>query len=182
MDPTQAAGLAVRPTALLPEVFPRLTPAAPTYTNLASLPAAGIAQLMGGKDTGDFVNNLGTLYKRAGTKGWLPGTSSLMRGLATSDMVDTMFGGVKAGPGDQESYQVPGYVYGQEPLLMGEASTAVGGLLDAALVGEPLAVQQKYGSEGWGGYMIDKWGDRVLKKPVGRGPQANDYVARHLFR
>ena len=38
LDPSQAAGLSIRPTAMLPRVFPHLTPADPLYGNLAELP------------------------------------------------------------------------------------------------------------------------------------------------
>src|SRR5262245_39361129 len=45
LDPSQALGLTLRPTAMLPRVWPGLTPAAPLYTTLAEMPAGAWAQI-----------------------------------------------------------------------------------------------------------------------------------------
>jgi len=183
VDPMQAMGLSLHPTAMIPRAVKGLNPSDPSYGMLADLPAAGMATLMGGNgNPSRFVNNLGRLYDRADATGWLPSTQRMTRNLAAGKGgLDTLFQGEKAGPHDTESYTQPGYTYGGEPLMLGEASTTMGGLLDASLVGEPLAFQQKYGSEGWGGFLVDKWGSKAMKRTPGKGKPVNDFVMRHLY-
>ncbi len=170
---------------MLPRALPGLTPADPLYGRLADLPAGQIATLMGGQGTPeDIANNLGKLYERAGTQGWLPSTDRLLKNLGRGKGIETMFEGQKAGPNDMASYAQPGYVYGQEPMPMGEAAYTYGGLLDAALFQEPLATAAKYGVEsgGWGSYLVDKWASKALKKPPGKGTPIYKSVGRKLFR
>lgn len=186
MDPTQAAGLTMRPTAMLPEVFPHLGPETPAYQRLAALPAAQIAMLRNGyKDTtSSLVNQLGKTYQQAGA-GNLPSTKTMIGNLSSGKGINDLFAGEKAGKGDYPSSTVPGYAYGQEPLLLGEASSTVGGLLDAALINEPALTQAKYSGTmpgSWGSYLIDKWGSKALQHKPGKGPQANQYVGRRIFR
>jgi hypothetical protein len=170
---------------MLPRVFDGFSPADPTYARLAELPAAQLAMLSRGYggDVEDLANNIGKVYEGAAA-GKLPSTSTMMRNLTTGKGITGMFEGETAGPGDQESYTTPGYVYGQEPLPMGEAASTLGGLLDAALYSEPLATRQKYGSQpgGWGSYLIDKGSSKALKRPVGKGKPLNSFVGRRIFR
>ncbi len=185
LDPSQAAGLSLRPTAMLPRVWGGLSGADPAYQRLANLPAAQLAMLSNGY-TGtsqSLANTVGRVYNQAG-KGTLPSTGKLVGNLTSSKGINEMFGGVKAGKGDQESYTNPGYVYGQEPLMLGEAATTLGGLLDASLINEPLTTQAKYGSApgAWGSYLIDKGSSKALKKPAGKGKPLNTYVGKRLFR
>jgi hypothetical protein len=186
MDEAQAMGLSLRPTALLPSVFKGLSPAEPLYTNLANMPAGAMARLMGGNgNTSRYVNNLGKLYERAGEENWLPSTGRMLGNLQRGKGgIQDMFQGVKAKKGAYESTIAPGYEYGKEPLPLGEASSQYGSLLDAALYGEPLTVRSKYGSQtgGWGGYLIDKWGSKALKKPAGKGRPIYKSVGRRLFQ
>lgn len=187
LDPAQAAGLSLHPTALLPRVFGGgFSPADPTYARLAAMPAAQMAMLAGGYSGSpeDLANNLGEVYRDA-ARGDLPSTQKMIGQFTHGKGVTSLFEGEKAGPHDTESYQAPGYVYGQEPLQMGEAATTAAGLLDAALYGEPLAVQQKYGAltpGSWGSFLIDKGSSRALKKPAGKGIPLNRFVGRRIFR
>jgi hypothetical protein len=169
---------------MLPKAVEGITPADPSYDRLASLPAAEIATLMGGSGKPSrFVNNLGKLYNKADATGWLPSTDRMLGNLAKGKGgLESLFEGEKAGKGDSESYTMPGYAYGAEPLMLGEASGTMSGMLDAALVGEPLAFQQKYGSEGWGGFLIDKWGSKAMKRAPGKGPAVNEFVTKRLSR
>ncbi len=185
MDPAQAAGLSLRPTAMLPDVFPGLGPDSPAYAQLAGLPAAQLAMLSNGYKgkPSDLPNALGKVYQKAGSTGALPSTGTLLKNLRTGKGVDAMFEGQKAGPGDYESYSNPGYVYGAEPLPLGEAATAFGGLLDASLVNLPTLTQSAYGSQpgGYGSYLTDRWASKALKKPAGKGTMVNTYVTKRLF-
>lgn len=185
MDPGQAAGLTLRPTAMIPRVFGGLGPDAPAYQNLAELPAAQLAMLSNKYKgtTSSLVNSLGTVYERAGA-GKLPSTQQLLGNLRSSKGINQMFEGQKAGPGDMESYSVPGYAYGAEPLMLGEAATTYGGLLDAAMINMPALTQEKYSSMpgGYGSYMIDKWASKALKKPAGKGVPINRFVGKRIFR
>jgi hypothetical protein len=186
MDPTQAAGFMLRPSGMIPRVFPGASPADPTYTELASMPAAQMAMLMGGKGgTQRLTNNLGNLYSRAGSQGWLPSTGRMLGNLQSGKGVNALFQGEKAGKGDYPSSTVPGYEYGKEPLLLGEATETYGGLLDAALYGENELVQAKYGGTlpgQWVSYLMDKWASKAAKRKPGRGPEINQYVTKRLFR
>lgn len=187
LDPSQAVGLGYRPTAMLPRVFGKgFTPANPVYARLASMPAAQMAMLAGGYGGSpeDLANNLGRLYKGAAA-GKLPSTQKMLGQLAHGTGINAMFAGEKAGPGDYESYTNPGYVYGQEPLAMGEAAETMTGLLGAALYGEPATVQMKYGASlpgSWGSFLLDKGSSKALKRPAGKGTTLNKYVTRRLFR
>lgn len=186
LDATQAAGLSLRPTALLPRVFKGLSPADPLYNRLAAMPAAQMAMLSGGYSGSpeDLANNLGKLYEGA-ARGNLPSTQKMIGQLGKSKGINDLFGGVKARGGAMESYTAPGYAYGQEPLAMGEAAYTLSGLLDAALYNEPLNVQAKYGGSApgsWGGYLIDKGSSKALKKKAGKGTSLNRYVSRRIFR
>jgi len=107
-----------------------------------------------------------------------------LRGLTRGKGLESMFQGEKAGKGDYPSSIAPGYTYGKEPMPLGEATSAVGSLLDAALYGEPLNVQAKYGSQpgGWGSYLIDKWASHALKRPAGKGKPVYRAVGRQLLR
>jgi hypothetical protein len=184
LDPAQAAGLTLQPTAMLPRVFPHLTPADPTYARLAALPVGQWAQILGNGSPQSLANTTGRIYQRAGTTGALPSTDRLLRQLQQGGGVQDMFQGVKAGPGDYESYMQPGYVSGQEPMPMGEAAYTYGGLLDSALSQEPLLTAQKYGaaSGGWGSFLIDKWASKAMKKAPGKGKPIYKSVGRKLFR
>lgn len=187
LDPSQAAGLSYRPTAMLPRVFGGgFSPANPVYTRLATMPAAQMAMLSGHyKGTPEsLANSLGTLYAGA-ARSKLPSTSRMIGQLTHGKGVTAMFAGEKAGKGDYESYTNPGYVYGAEPLPMGEAASTVAGLLDAALYGEPLSVQLKYNGTtpgSWGSYLIDKGSAKAMKKPAGKGTPLNRWVGRRIFR
>ena len=186
LDPAQAAGLSLRPTAMLPTVFPGLGPDTPAYQRMAGLPGCTNRHALSngyGGSTEDLANNLGTVYDRFGA-GKLPSTGTMMRNLRTGKGIDQMFQGQKAGPGDMESYSVPGYSYGQEPLMLGEAASAYGGLLDAALINLPTLTQAKYSSQpgGFGAYLTDRWASRALKRPVGKGTPINKFVTRKIFR
>jgi hypothetical protein len=184
MDESQVAGLTLRPTALLPSVFKGISPAEPAYSHLAGIPAGEMALLLGKGTPKSTANKIGGIYHAAGTTGDLPSTNKLLQDFTRGKGLEDMFQGVKAHKGDSASYSNPGYVYGQEPLPMGQATASAGALLDAALYGEPLAVQAKYGSGegGWGSYLIDKWAGKALKKPAGAGKPVYRYVGRHLFK
>ena len=184
MDASQAAGLTLRPTAMLPRVWGGLNPSDPTYTNLAGIPAGQMALLIGKGTPQSIANKVGKIYHGAGATGALPSTDKLLKGFTSGKGIEDMFQGVKAHGNDYESFYAPGYVSGQEPMGMGEAATTAGGLLDAALYGEPLTVQAKYGSQpgGWGGFMIDKWAAKAAKKPAGKGAPVYKSVGRKLFR
>lgn len=184
LDPAQAAGLSYRPTAMLPRVFPGLTPADPLYGNLAELPVGQWATILGNGSPQSLANTVGGIYHRAGTTGNLPSTDRLLRSLQRGNGVEDMIEGVKAGPNDYQSSIAPGYVYGQEPMPMAEAATAYGSLLDAALSQEPLLTAQKYGVEsgGWGSFLVDKWASKAMKRAPGKGTPVYRSVGRRLFR
>jgi hypothetical protein len=185
MDESQAAGLTLRPTALLPRVWSGLDPSEPAYAHLAGIPAGQMALLLGNGSPRSVVNKVGSIYHRAGATGALPSTDKLLRGFTSGRGTNDMIMGVKAGPHDYPSSYAPGYAYGQEPMAMGEAASTVGGLLDAALYSEPLNVQAKYSGilpGSWGSFLIDKWAGRALKRPAGKGVAPNRFVGRRLFR
>lgn len=184
LDPAQAAGLTLRPTAMLPRVFGNLTPADPTYNRLAALPVGQWASILGKGTPQSTANTVGKLYERAGERGAIPSTDRLLRNLQQGRGLEDAFQGVKSGPNDYDSFAQPGYVAGQEPMPMGEAAYTYGGLLDAALSSEPLLTAQKYGYEsgGWGSYLVDKWASKALKKPPGKGTPVYKSVGRRLFR
>lgn len=183
LDPTQAAGLTLHPTAMLPRVFPNLTPADPLYGRLASLPVGQWAAILGRGTPQSIANKTGSIYQRAAA-GATPSTTRLLRNLRQGGGIEDMFEGVKAGPRDSESFAQPGYVYGQEPMPMGEAAYAYGNLLDAALSSEPLLTAEKYGvaSGGWGSYLVDKWASKAMKRKPGRGKPIFRSVGSRLFR
>lgn len=183
LDPAQAAGLTLYPTAMLPRVFPNLSPADPLYGRLASLPVGQWASILGNGSPQSLANTTGRLYDRAAS-GRTPSTERLLGQLRKGNGIEDSFEGVKAGKGDYESYLQPGYVSGQEPMPMGEAAYAYGDLLDAALSQEPLLTSQKYGVEsgGWGSFLIDKWASKAMKKPPGAGKPVYRSVGRRLFR
>lgn len=185
MDESQAAGLTLRPTALLPRVWGGLNPSNPSYARLAAIPAGEMALLLGRGTPKSTVNQVGRIYQGAGATGALPSTGKLLKGFTKGKGTADMIMGVKAGKGDTPSYSAPGYAYGQEPMPMGTAATTTGNLLDAALYGEPLNVAAKYGASvpgSWGSYLIDKWASRALKRPAGKGPAPTRYVGRRLTR
>lgn len=168
---------------MIPRVFKGLNPTSPEYNRIGDLPLSGMAMLMGGNgSTKRTVNNLGKLIEGIGEKGKLPSTGKMLHNLGSGKGVTEMFKGQKAGPGDQESYTTPGYVYGQEPMPLAEAATTAGQLLDAALVGAPALTQLKYGSEGWGGYKLDKWAAKAAKKKPGKGMSAGKAASRSILR
>lgn len=168
---------------MIPRVFPGLNPSSPEYNRLKSLPLGSMAMLMGGGgSTQRVAGNLGRLINRAGRSGWLPSTGQMLRNLGSAEGINEMFKGEKAGKGDMESYTTPGYVYGQEPLPLAEAATTAGTLLDAALVGAPTLTQLKYGSQGWGGYKLDRWASKAMKRKPGRGASANKVASRTILR
>lgn len=183
LDPAQAAGLTLQPTAMLPRVFPRLTPADPLYGNLAALPVGQWATILGRGTPQSIANTTGRLYQRA-AGGAVPSTGRLLSQLRQGKGVEDMFQGVKAGKGDYESFLQPGYVSGQEPMPMGEAAYTYGGLLDAALSQEPALTASKYGvaSGGWGSYLVDRWASKAMKKPPGKGKPIYRSVGSKLFR
>jgi hypothetical protein len=183
LDPTQAAGLTLQPTAMLPRVFPNLTPADPLYGRLASLPVGQWASILGRGTPQSIANQTGRIYERA-AGGALPSTNRLLKNLRQGGGIEDSFQGVKAGPNDYESFAQPGYQYGAEPMPMGEAAYTYGGLLDSALAQEPLLTAQKYGVEsgGWGSYLVDKWASKAMKKPPGRGKPIYKSVGSKLFR
>lgn len=184
MDANQAAGFALRPSGMIPIAAPGLNPTSPEYGRIADLPLWQMALLSGGTKgkLQGTVNNLGQVVKNVARSGELPGTGQMFNQLANGKAVDAIFKGEKAGKGDTESYTVPGYEYGKEPLLMGEATESFAPLLDTALYNEPLSVQAKYGSEGWGGYLMDRWAAKASHRKPGRGPEVNEFVTRRLFR
>jgi hypothetical protein len=169
---------------MIPRVFKGLDPSNPTYTNLAALPAGAWAQIEGKGSVQSTANRLGKIYKGAGTTGDAPSTGELMKDLTRGRGVKDIFEGVKAKKGDYPSSIAPGYVYGEEPLPMGEAASQYGTLLDAALYGAPQAMRDKYSSQtgGWGSYLIDKWASKAMKKPAGSGKPIYKYVGRRLFK
>jgi hypothetical protein len=183
MDPSQAAGLTLRPTAMLPRVFPGLNPSDPLYNTLSALPVGQWAMLGGKGTVQSTANRIGKFYNKAGMQQSIPSTDKLLGNFAKGKGIEDMFQGVKAGRGDQESYMSPGYVYGQEPMPLGEATQAAGSLLDAALYAEPLGVRMKYGSApgGWGSFQLDKWASKAVKKPAGKGKPVYKAVGRRLF-
>lgn len=182
MDESQAAGLTLRPTALLPRVFKHLEGGNPLYTRLSEIPAGEMALLMGKGTPRSVANEIGGIYQQAGAFNAMPSTQELLRGFTHGKGLKDMFQGVPAKKGDQESYSAPGYVYGQEPMGMGSATSAIEGLLDAAFYGAPPGMLEKYGSTGQGGYLIDKWASRALKKPAGKGQPIYRFVGKKLFR
>jgi hypothetical protein len=188
MDPLQVASLGYRPTMLLPTLMPGVGGAEPLYQNLAALPAGQLGVLADrGYDGGpsDLVNAIGDFYVDAGVKNELPSFDSTFRNLTNPKSgggIDQMFSGVKAKPGDQESYASPGYVYGAEPPSAADAAYLYAPYLDATLSLLPAETAMKYGSEGFGGYLMDQYGSKALKKPLGKGKPINTYVGRKLMR
>lgn len=171
---------------MLPRVFKGLDPSSPLYNRLSDIPAGAMAQILGKGTVQSTTNKLGKIYKGAGTTGDLPTTERLLAKLTQGKGTQDMFQGVKAGKKDPQSTIAPGYVYGQEPMGMAEASSTYGTLLDAAMYGAPAAMRAKYsadpGAGGWGNYLIDRWGSKAMKKPAGKGQPITKYVGRRLFR
>jgi hypothetical protein len=189
LDPTQAMELAYRPTFLLPTVFPKMSGASPAYQLLSDMPAYQLGILSKrGFDGGpsDVANAVGNFYEGAGgPKNDLPEFDKVFRNLSdpkSGGGIDQMFSGVEAGRGDQESYTSPGYVYGGEPPAAGIAAQSYTSMVDAALSLLPAPTAMKYGSEGYGGYLMDKWGSRALKRPAGKGQPINTWVGKRLMR
>lgn len=184
LDPVQAQGLALHPTAMLPRVFPHLTPADPLYARLAALPVGQWATILSNGSPQGIANRTGRIYQGAATTGALPSTNHLLAALQRGKGLEASFQGVKAGPHDYQSYTQPGYVSGQEPMPLGEATYQYGGLLDAALAQEPLLTAAKYGSApgGWGAWLVDKWAGKAMKRPPGKGKPIYRSVGRKLFR
>jgi hypothetical protein len=189
MDPQQAGELSYRPSMLIPELFPGLSGASPLYQAMAELPAAAMGMMAKrGYDGGpsDLVNAVGGVYEGF-AEDTLPSFDQMFRNLSNPKEgggIDVMFSGEKAGPGDYESTLSPGYVYGQEPPLMGESATMYAPMLDAALMMLPGPTAAKYSSEvgGYGSYLMDRWGSRAIKRPPGKGRTINEYVGRRLMR
>lgn len=185
LDPSQAMGLSLRPTAMIPKVFPGLSGASPFYGLLSELPAAQLAPLMRrGYDGGpsDLANATGRFYQHAGADMSLPDTNQLLRNLGNprgGGGIDDMFGGVRVGKGDQESYSAPGFVYGQEPLPAGSAASTVQGMLDAIFT-STLPAPTATAASAYANYLVDKGTARVMKRPAGHGRSLNEVVGRRF--
>lgn len=185
LDPEQALGLALRPTAMIPRALPGLDSATPLYESLANLPAYQLAILSKRGYKGrprDVANSLGRFYADAGIANDLPDFDTVFRNLTNPKKgggVDQLFRGVKnpAAVRRATGYQ---YEYGKEPLLAGEAAATYEGLLDAALSLLPTETAAKYSSYADG--LIDKATLKTMKKPAGKGKTINRLVGRRLFR
>lgn len=188
-DPEQAMGLAQEPTFLLPKLFPGLSGASPFYQEMAQLPAAQLAMLSRrGSDQGpsDFTNALADVYGDMGATGHLPSTTRLLRNLTNPGRgLERTFTGTPLGAapkGSSESYTDPGYAYGMEPLTASESVYQFAPLLDAALIGLPQITAQAMGSQGYGGYLMDKYGSRMLRRKPEKTPYIGSFVGRRLLR
>lgn len=188
MDPEQAMGLAQEPTFLLPKLFPGLSGASPFYQEMANLPAAQLAMLANRRsDQGpsDFTNALADVYTDMGTSGTLPSTTRLLRNLTNPGQgLERTFTGTPLGAapkGSTESYTDKGYAYGMEPLTAAESAYQFAPLLDASLVGLPTLTAEAMGSEGVGGYQMDKYGARNLNRAPKKTKYIGGYVGRRLL-
>jgi hypothetical protein len=207
-DEDQAEGFRLRPTAMIPRVSKGLTPASPQYGQLQDLPAAEMAMLMGGKVAGakGFTRNLGNLYEGVLQNDDIPSIDEMLAALQGGGPkrggLGEIFGGIKLKDAHYrdvadvmgvkrkdfskklipESTLAPGYVYGKEPLQMGEAAGQLDNLVNAVYYANP-DLGEKYGADsGWGDYLIDRWGARASRKPAGKGKLASKKVGKGLSR
>lgn len=180
LDPSQALGLAYRPTAMLGRALKGVPGASPLYERASEIPAYTWAQLSKRNFSGSpksIANSLGRTYANFG-KGKIPSTDTMLKNLAhpkSGGGIDQMFNGVK------DKSTESGYAYGQEPMPAGEQAYTYAPMLDAALSATlPTATAAKYGSEGYGGFLLDKATLKVMKKPPGKGPSVNQRVGKKL--
>jgi hypothetical protein len=173
---------------MLPDLFPGLDGASPLYAAMKSLPASGLATLTKrGSDQGpsDFTNELADVYEGF-EKGNLPSFDRLVGNMARPGKgLEQMFQGTPIGQADagvMESTLSPGYAYGEEPLSASEATYTFAPLLDAATAMLPSLTAAGTGSQGYGGYLMDKWGSKALRKDAGKGTSLPAYVGKRLMR
>jgi hypothetical protein len=188
MNPEQAIGLAQEPTFLLPKLFPGLSGASPLYKELSTLPAAQLAMLSKrGSDQGpsDFTNALADVYSDAATQNTLPETGPLLRNLTNPGRgLERTFTGTPLGQapkGSTPSYEDPKYAYGMEPLTTSESAYQFAPLLDAALIGLPALTAGALGSQGYGGYLMDRYGSQNLNRKPSKTKYIGSYVGRRLL-
>ena len=183
LDPDQAAGLAYRPTMMIPRVFGgNLDIGDPVYSQLSELPAYAMAllgkrNLKGGLSP--VTNQLGKVYQRAGTSGDVPSIEEMVRNLAHAkkgSAVGELFGGIKAGKGSPYPYE-----YGHEPLSAASSASQMESLLLGAFKwgqAPQLATRSSLELEG----LLDRWGSKAMKHKPGHGKPIYRYVGKRLMR
>lgn len=185
LDPDQALGLALRPTAMIGRAVPGLSATSPRYSNLAQLPAYQLAVLgqRGYKGTPQaLANAVGRFYDRAGNDNELPEFDQVYRNLTNPKQgggIDQMFNGVKAPKGYRQATGYT-YEYGQEPLAAADAAGAFERLLGGALSLLPPATAAKYGA--YAAHLTDQATLKDMKHPAGKGKDIPRMVGRRLFR
>lgn len=186
LDPDQAMGLAMRPSALLPEVMPGISSSSPLYSLMRDLPAyqLGILSKRNYRGTpSSMTNAIGNFYDDFGNTNIAPSANELLRNLHDPKRgggLDDLFKGVRAKPGEYTAYGST-YAYGKEPLQMAEAANTYQSLLNAVLeFSLPGPTAAKYAS--YGDYLIDNASNQALKKDAGKTKPINRVVGRKLFR
>lgn len=187
VDPSQASALSYRPSMLIPKVAPGLSSTSPLYQEMAAEPASQLGTILSGtkrvkqpvypsshysQSAGGYVsskgksgnvgsttvNSLGNFYDRAINKESYPTFGELIHNLDTAgkrSLIGTQLGGT-----------VP----------LGYAAQNASNLYSAAFSTLPSDTAAAYGAEVEG--LIDKYGSKFLKKPVGKAPAMNKWVGK----
>lgn len=187
VDPSQAATLSYRPSMLIPKVAPGLSSTSPLYQQMAAEPAAQLGMLMDGTKrakqpvypttrygadgsmkttkgkSGNIgsltVNSIGNYYDRAINKESTPTYEELIGNMNSA--------GKKSLIGTQ--------VGGTNPL--GLAATNASNLYSAAFGQlDSAKTANAYQMEVEG--LIDQYGSKFLRKPVGKAPAMNKWIGR----
>jgi hypothetical protein len=187
VDPSQASTLSYRPSMLIPKVAPGLSPTSPLYQEMAAAPAAQLGTIMDGTkrakqpvypttkykadgsvkttkgQSGNIgsltVNSIGNYYDRAINKETTPTYGELIHNLD------------RAGKNSLLGTQVGG----TNPL--GIAATNASNLYSAAFsMLDSDRIANAYQAEVEG--LIDQYGSKFLRKPVGKAPAMNKWVGR----
>lgn len=171
MDPSQVAGLALRPQAMIPVVAPELDPASAEYRQMNSLPVGSLALLSGsgekkkGKFDGgpnDLGNQVGDIYDDLEAREAMPAREDVFRGLT---------GGTK-GSYMREHFKDPAVPMGTATY---EYQTLMNDALETYL---PDIVANKYAQ--YGDYLLNRAAAKAMKRPAGKVNIARQ-TGRRLF-
>lgn len=185
VDPSQASTLSYRPSMLIPKVAPGLSSTSPLYQDAAAEPAAQLGMIMDGTKKVKQPVYPTTRYAADGTMRTTKGKSGNVGSRtvnAIGGFYDSLINKEEYPSFDELQHNLN--TAGKKSLIgtqlanqpLGIAASNASGLYGAAFSALPSAAANAYQAEVEG--LIDLYGSKFLKKPVGKAPAMNKWIGR----
>ena len=185
VDPSQASTLSYRPSMLIPRVAPGLSSTSPLYQQMAQEPAAALGMLMNGTQRVKQPVYPSTHYAADGSYHTTKGKSGNVGSTTVNSIGDFYDSAI-----NKESYPTYGELIhnldraGKNSLIgtqltnqpLGYAAQNASNLYSAAFSTLAPQTANAYQAEVEG--LIDQYGSKFLRKPVGKAPAMNKWIGK----